>query len=584
MKKNKLLTFCFAVFLIYFSNAQNNTDKLQLQLIVHTDSMIDKLKAIKILDSLLQLPIIKPKNKVEALLQLSKLYINTQQLEKATQLSIKGLEIAKKHQIDTAHISFYKLIGAINYYNNQFPRAIEYFSKSAKLAKEKGVLYLEVNNYQNLGGVYIDYKRQDSGKIFLKKAIDLSINCGEKCQTYKLTAIRLLGTIYENEKKFASAEKLYQKGYQEAIQEKDTTLICSYLIYSAELYTKLDKIFKTIEFAEEAVRLMRLQKSRNDHSFLFALNFLGVKYQLVGKHKEAASILLEAFNLQKEISNRQGQQQVNELSTKFKVKELQQEKDLERANAISQKQQKQILMLVLFGLILLISLAISILYLKNKKKEANQQQKLTQAVIEAEETERKRIAADLHDGVGQLFSAVKMNLNGLLDRIEISKEEDKFLAEKTMALVDESCKEVRVISHKMMPNFLLKSGIAADIKSFIEKIDENSLKISFESIGFKDQLEFNEEIILYRVIQELINNVIKHSKANELKILLEKNKEQILVKISDNGVGFDYEKALEKGGLGLKNMLVRIEYLKGKVHFSSLKPQGTEVQISIPIL
>ena len=97
-------------------------------------------------------------------------------------------------------------------------------------------------------------------------------------------------------------------------------------------------------------------------------------------------------------------------------------------------------------------------------------------------------------------------------------------------------------------------------------------------------MEFNEEIILYRVIQELINNVIKHAKANELKILLEKNKEQILVKIIDNGVGFDYEKALEKGGLGLKNMLVRIEYLKGKVHFSSLKPQGTEVQISIPIL
>ena len=80
----------------------------------------------------------------------------------------------------------------------------------------------------------------------------------------------------------------------------------------------------------------------------------------------------------------------------------------------------------------------------------------------------------------------------------------------------------------------------------------------------------------------MVNNVIKHANANELKILLEKNAQKILVKISDNGVGFNYEKALEKGGLGLKNMLVRIEYLKETVQFSHVKPHGTEVVIEIP--
>jgi signal transduction histidine kinase len=216
-------------------------------------------------------------------------------------------------------------------------------------------------------------------------------------------------------------------------------------------------------------------------------------------------------------------------------------------------------------------------------EQIKQRELLTQAIIEAEEAERKRIASDLHDGVGQLFSAVKMNLGGLLNRVELKKEEDQFLAEKTMALVDESCKEVRVISHKMMPNFLLKSGIASDIKSFIEKIDENTLKISFESYGFKEQLEFNEEIILYRVIQELINNVIKHAKANELEIVLHKTNQNIVVKIIDNGIGFDYEKAINKGGLGLKNILVRMEYLKGKVNFTPNTPSGTRVEIDIPI-
>ena len=85
------------------------------------------------------------------------------------------------------------------------------------------------------------------------------------------------------------------------------------------------------------------------------------------------------------------------------------------------------------------------------------------------------------------------------------------------------------------------------------------------------------------MIQELINNVIKHAKANELKIVLQKNKQFIEVKIADNGIGFDYENAISKGGLGLKNILVRIEYLKGSVQFLTLNPHGTEVVIQVPI-
>ncbi|MFY7899210.1 MAG: histidine kinase [Chitinophagaceae bacterium] len=581
--KEKLLVAFLVGFIIYYSNAQTNVNK-QASLIVRTDSMHDNLKAITILDSLIQLPKIDVKEKVEAMMRLATLYIKTQQLDKATQLSIKGIDIAKQYRFDTAHANFYKLIGAVNYYNNQYAQAIHYFFKSAMLAKEKGILYLEVINYQNIGGVYIDFNKKDSGKIFLHKAIDLSENCGKKCQASKLTAIRLLGTIYEKDKNFSSAEKLYQKGFQEALVLKDTNVLCSYLIYSAELFAQTNKVAKAIDFAEQAVALMRLQTARNEHSFLFALRFLGRKYQMVGKHKEAAAILIETINLQIEISKKQGQQQVNELTTKFKVKELEQEKDLEKVNATTQKQQKQILLLSLLALITIIALAIAILYVKNKKKEAEQQQRLTKAIVAAEEAERKRIASDLHDGVGQLFSAVKMNLSGLLDRIKLAKEEDQFLAEKTMALVDESCKEVRVISHKMMPNFLLKSGIASDIRSFIEKIDENSLKIHFETKGFTEQLEFNEEVILYRVIQELISNVIKHAKANELHLMLEKTKDQIHVLIADNGTGFNYEDAKAKEGLGLKNILVRIEYLKGTIQFLPNKPSGTLVEINIPII
>jgi two-component system NarL family sensor kinase len=184
--------------------------------------------------------------------------------------------------------------------------------------------------------------------------------------------------------------------------------------------------------------------------------------------------------------------------------------------------------------------------------------------------------------VGQLFSAVKMNLNGLFDRIKIDREEDRFLAENTMALVDESCKEVRTISHQMMPNMLLRSGIASDLKSFIEKIDADSLQVTLEANGFKNKLESNVETMLYRIIQETVNNVIKHAKATRLDIILNRNNEGINARIADDGIGFDVDQKEKFTGIGLKNVATRIEYLKGSIRYESAPGKGTIVNIIVP--
>ncbi|MFD2144853.1 sensor histidine kinase [Mucilaginibacter antarcticus] len=247
---------------------------------------------------------------------------------------------------------------------------------------------------------------------------------------------------------------------------------------------------------------------------------------------------------------------------------------------------------VIAGLFLLAAMFSGLFYSRTKLKQKAllqaqmlaQQETLTRAVIEAEEKERQRIASDLHDGVGQLFSAVKMNMNGLFDRIEIKREEDRFLVEKTMALVDESCKEVRSISHQMMPNnILLRSGISSDVKSFIEKLDSESLKVNLEANGFKDRIESNVEVVLYRVIQESVNNVIKHAKATQLDIILSRTGDGINVLIKDNGVGFNLADRSSFDGIGLGNIETRIEYLKGKVVYNSAPGKGTQVNVSVPI-
>ncbi|MFA6275499.1 MAG: tetratricopeptide repeat protein [Pedobacter sp.] len=252
---------------------------------------------------------------------------------------------------------------------------------------------------------------------------------------------------------------------------------------------------------------------------------------------------------------------------------------------------RNILLSVIAGVLLITILLGYLLYNRYKLKQETRLQKavLTQqdlaakSVLNAEENERKRISGELHDGLGQMFSAVKMNLSALTDDLTFKDESGKKMFEKTLNLVDESCKEVRSISHQMAPNVLLKSGLANAVRDFINKIDARKLKINLETFGLQQRLDQNVETVLYRVIQETVNNVIKHSGANSLDIQLTKDNEGINVMIEDNGKGFDTTSLEKFEGIGLKNIQSRVEYLKGVVDFSSKLGSGTLVAIHIPL-
>ncbi|MFY8128763.1 MAG: hypothetical protein ACOVMM_10320, partial [Chitinophagaceae bacterium] len=240
-------------------------------LIEETDSIKDNNIVLKKLDSLNKLTHLNQKNKTEILVRLALVNIKLQKFDEASACAFQGIEIAQKNNFDTAHATCYKIIGAINYYSSKYPEAIKYFIRSAAIAKEKNILFLEVNNYQNMGGVFIDMKLNDSAVVYLKKSLELSTSCGAKCNMVKLTATRLLATLYERQKKYNLAQQLFESGEIEARKVADPTLICSYLIFSAELLDKTGDILRAISKAEEAIKIMRIHKDRNQHSFRFAL-------------------------------------------------------------------------------------------------------------------------------------------------------------------------------------------------------------------------------------------------------------------------------------------------------------------------
>ena len=211
-----------------------------------------------------------------------------------------------------------------------------------------------------------------------------------------------------------------------------------------------------------------------------------------------------------------------------------------------------------------------------------QQQLAAAAVMKAEENERQRIAKDLHDGVGQMMSAAKMNLSSFENDLQFTTDDQRNSFDRIISLVDESCREVRSVSHQMMPNILLKSGLANAVADFLDKIDQRQLKVALHTEGLNERLDENTEIVLYRVLQECVNNVIKHSGASQLDIALIKDKDGISISIEDNGKGFNPAQLGEDAGIGLKNMKARIDYLNGTIDFDSAPGKGTLVAIHIP--
>ncbi|MBC7916075.1 MAG: sensor histidine kinase [Pyrinomonadaceae bacterium] len=283
---------------------------------------------------------------------------------------------------------------------------------------------------------------------------------------------------------------------------------------------------------------------------------------------------------------------ITDFQTKYETekKELQ-IKSLNQQSTIQNLKIKQRNILLSIALIVIVCIAglSYLIYTRRKLKaearlqsEINKhQEEAARAVLKAEEHERRRIATDLHDGIGQLLSVALMNMNSLYDKLKVGKIELS-LADKSVALINESYDEMRTISHQMIPTALLKTGLNTAISEFLNKIDENKIKISWETIGLDERLEEQTETLIYRVIQEAVNNVIKHANATRLDIQLIKDADGISLTVEDNGKGFDKEKPTHKRGIGLKNIVDRIELLKGSVDFDSSPGKGTLLAIHIP--
>ncbi|MFD3001703.1 sensor histidine kinase [Pontibacter toksunensis] len=220
-----------------------------------------------------------------------------------------------------------------------------------------------------------------------------------------------------------------------------------------------------------------------------------------------------------------------------------------------------------------------------QKLQAARQQQLLEVTMQAQEEERRRVARDLHDEIGTMLSLVKLNLYQLSPVMEGASEELRAVERHIKQLLDEVIGSVRRISQDLMPVVLDKMGLQQALEALRRSVpDTSGVQVAFVCNDKSRRMAPKLELMLFRIVQELLNNSLKHAQASTISIELHLAEKEATMRYADNGVGFDYVEVLQKGqGMGVVSLQSRVDLLKGKMKTRSLAGVGTQVEVIVPI-
>lgn len=445
--------------------------------------------------------------------------------------------------------------------------------------------------YGFLGYVYYATDEFEEALKYNKLALSIFERHGDKAES--ALTLNNIGNILAETGKPAEAVVYHEQALEIQLANEDTLGIFTSYLSLSQACLFANNITKAESYVNKCLNILSISPGNTIKMHVDAYEMQAKILTAAGKYKEALAAKDHYEALKDSMVNTENNRAVLDLQAKYESDKkdlLLDAKALELSLADQKIKQRNTITIVLIVIIIAIVAVGYLLYNRyklRKQQEFNeeiirQQSIRSKAIIEAEEKERTRIAKDLHDGVGQQLSAIKLMINSI--KVEQNEHEKTNKLETLSQLTDDSVKEVRAVSHNMMPNALLRMGLASAIREFIDKISNTGLiKINLQIVGLTQKLEKTTESVLYRVIQELVNNIIKHAQANQLDIQIINHDEEILnIIVEDNGIGFDTKDLNNFKGIGLKNMISRIEYLNGTINFDSSPGRGTTVIIDVP--
>ena len=381
---------------------------------------------------------------------------------------------------------------------------------------------------------------------------------------------------------FEKAKEFFYISLQIDSTANDYRLMSDTYLNLGQLHMMNDKESAAITYLNRAILLSK-QVSYKEAT-ASAYKVLSEIYQKNGLLDSSIVNLKKHYLYRDSIRNLNSENKISELQTIYETEKKENEIQSQKLELNNQRTGIIVLTAAL-GILCLLALLV---YRKKQhqskfqlQKEIIQQQRMaTAAIILAEENERNRIGTDLHDGIGQMVSAAKMNLSVLDGDLDFSNQMQKEKFNNVIKMLDESCGEIRAVSHQMMPLAMFDSSVSEAVQTFVQRIDKNLIAVDYYTDGIC-MLSKEKESILYRILQENINNVIKHAKATTLSISIHHTDTETAVTVEDDGIGFDRSN-LKNDGIGLSNIQSRVNFLGGDIEFDSRPGAGTLVSMHIP--
>lgn len=498
----------------------------------------------------------------------------------------------------------YNNLGVVHYYLSDMDNTLLYLKKSTEISKEIGDLEILKKGYINIGAIHRYLGEYEEALEYYNEGLEISESLNNTADIN--TCWHNIAEVYSLQGKYDESEAYYKKAL--VFNQKFDNKHGLALEYNnlGSLYTKQDKFKKGLESFDTAFKIANESGFRKLKEDIY--QGYSILYAKKKEFKKAYDFNQLYLVLKDSILNEENAKSIAELRTKYETAEKEKLLAIERIKTDSLKVEKALVdqqraeaelktsnrnkwIIVLVFLVIGASLFFFASVQRNKRKAQAEKDaalilerdKGLTAVIEAQEEERKRISKDLHDGIGQQLSGLKMafqRLEGkLLEEIPHREQELKQL----VSIISDSADEVRTISHQMMPRALTEYGLLPAMEDMLSKsLTPNEIEYEFEHYGIEDRLAERIEISLYRIIQELINNIIKHSAAKRVNIQLFKNAGKVILIIEDNGKGFTEGSNSE--GHGLLNIKSRLNSLHGEVNYSPSPGSGTVATIRIPIV
>lgn len=429
----------------------------------------------------------------------------------------------------------YNNIGNVYFAVDSYSQALSNYKISLVIREANGYDDDISGSLYNIGAIYRFYNKWDSALAYFQRSLQISINDGYIEGQFE--AHRAIGNVLAGNKDYRPATSHFQKSF--ALSSKTNSL----------------------------------------PEVLILLKEMAYNYRMLGK-VDSALIYSDKYSLLNDSLNEVLRSSI-ELEAEIKTKKYELE--------ISEEKNRSQTYVIMLMLTVILGLTGTLLFimrsLKAKKKvvkleKAIKSQELSalDAMVEGRETERKRLAVELHDTIGSMLSAVKYAFKSLESNVP------KVPHQQINTMLDEALQEVRRISHDMASSTLSEKGVTEALHHLCTTIQQlGHIQVNLEIYGFTERIDVTLEIQLYRIVQELLTNILRHAHAHTVSIQLIKHTEGINMMVIDDGRGFDPRDYQMKRGIGLKNIDKRVHSLSGNWNIDSGKGSGTTVIINVPI-